>query len=371
MAEASTTKPRLSTYHSFAIWRFLAALIIMTYHYVYNTQNGATRALWLEHMLPLLDMFFMMSGFLIYENYAAKIRDAGSYGSFMLKRLARLYPVHLITLLFFIAVAIVSPNGGTGQYVWANLPANVLLLQAWGVNETLSFNYVSWSLSAEFFCYLLMPLVIVVGARLGILGLLALSAVSYLGTHYAINHGWADGEVVAQTKTWGAYRALGSFAIGAAAVQVMNLRPRPIRSHLWGWVIMISSIFAMFAEWNFYLIIALMAVGIVLAASAEKDNPKGMIWSRPIMPVMAVSFGIYMWHPVVDTVMVSVIWKRFLIDYVDFPIAYYPVFCGFLSIVVALVSHKFVEQPIGNLIIGRFTQWQKSKMQTSVSIAGE
>ncbi|WP_051540689.1 acyltransferase [Ahrensia sp. 13_GOM-1096m] len=369
MEESSLRKTALPVFHSFAMWRFIAALLIMTYHFMHYSENSEVWVRWFENMLPLLDMFFMMSGYLIYDRYREKLTDTGEFGSFLFKRLAKLYPLHMITTGFFVFVGLawqlgfITSNAGVLRYDWTSLPSNILLLQAWGTLDTLTFNYVSWSLSAEWFCYLMMPLILFVALRSGIVGLLVVAAIFYMGTEYAISQDWPLGKTIADTKTWGAYRAFASFAIGAAVVQLVDMRIVLVRSHCWGWAVMGITIIAMFLSVNFYLIIAMMALALVLSAIAEHENPQGLAWMRPILPVLAVSFGIYLWHPVVETVMLSFIWRHYLGDIAPFAIEWFMLLAGVMSIAVALASHHFYEKPLGNWLVGHFERKTALKMQ--------
>ena len=143
-------------YRLFGVWRLLAAMLVMAYHFSHYAPNPAPIVEWFEHMLPLLDMFFIMSGFLIFEHYGRMENTSDNYVLFLIKRLSRLYPLHLITLLFFVAfgvlvhLGLLHSQGADTRYDFSALPANLLLIQAWGVDSDLTFNYVSWSLSRAF-----------------------------------------------------------------------------------------------------------------------------------------------------------------------------------------------------------------------------
>ena len=347
-------------YHAFAMWRFGAALLIMAYHFLHYSDEVDAWARWFEHMLPLLDMFFMISGFLIYERYADKLRRPAAYLPFIWRRLARLYPLHAATTGFFILVGIAWQFGlihsyaGAARYDWSTLPANILLMQGWGLTDALTFNYVSWSLSAEWFCYLAAPLVVFAALRAGAAGLIALAVIAYAGTEYAIAQGWTFGESMGETKTWGAYRAFASFALGALAVRLVDARPLAVRSHWWGWLMMALLIWMMFQNVEFYLIIALMVLALYLAGAAERQNPAGMQWSRPLMPVMAVSFGVYLWHPVIETIFMSLVWKRILAGWAPFSVEAFIILPCIVSIAVALVSCYCYEKPVGAWLAARY-----------------
>lgn len=111
-----------------------------------------------------VDLFFVLSGFVIAQNYQHFFRgwDAASYWRFLLTRLGRIYPVHLLVLLVTLAIVIVAASArrdsGTGgvDYSPQAFVANLLLVQAWGWRQ-LSWNGVAWTISAEWFAYLVFP----------------------------------------------------------------------------------------------------------------------------------------------------------------------------------------------------------------------
>src|SRR5215217_2589776 len=104
----------------------------------------------LFRLLPLMDMFFMISGFLILLRYGDRLNDMAGYRRFIVRRLARFYPLYLVTFVFFILVGIALHIGlvestQPERYDYALLWQNLLLVQAWGTTGNLSFNYVAWS----------------------------------------------------------------------------------------------------------------------------------------------------------------------------------------------------------------------------------
>ncbi|MEO0542247.1 MAG: acyltransferase [Pseudomonadota bacterium] len=349
----------MTTYHTFAVWRFIAALMVMAYHFLHYSENGLDWAVWFENMLPLLDLFFMISGYLIYDRYAQKLSQPGSYAPFLMRRMARLYPLHLATTGFFVLVSlawqfgIIDSNAGASRYNWSSLPANLLLLQAWGVQDTLTFNYVSWSVSAEWFCYLMMPVILLVASRFGWLGLIVLAAVTYAGLEFAIAQGWTFGKFMADTKLWGAYRVFSAFCLGAVAWHLSQLRPYPVRSHALGWILGFFLVWLMFNGVNYYIILAGMVLALALAGAAELDNPDGIKWISPALPVLAVSFGIYLWHPVVETVLLSLVWNRMIGAFMPMPIEAFMVFAAFVTLLVALCSARYFEKPVAEWILAR------------------
>lgn len=98
--------------------------------------------------------FFILSGFVCSLGYGQRIREgAFRYGDFLWKRLKKLYPLHLLCLLFFLLMSQTPLD--------LKVLANALLLQSWMPDPEWYFscNKVSWFLSSLLFCYMVFPFV--------------------------------------------------------------------------------------------------------------------------------------------------------------------------------------------------------------------
>jgi len=159
---------------SHAALRGIAALLVVGYH----LQFGATYLLPLEQATAFLqrsylfvDLFFVLSGFIIsYVNDATRSRSVtkAEVSSFLRARAARLYPLHLFVLAYFLVARIAisalqiamhrSPDQWDGHSL-LSLASQIVLLNAWFPKHP-QWNIPSWSISAEFFVYALFPLIV-------------------------------------------------------------------------------------------------------------------------------------------------------------------------------------------------------------------
>ena len=57
------------------------------------------------HFNLFVDLFFVVSGFVIARQYFGQVNEPASIGRFLWRRLARIYPLHLATLAFYMALA--------------------------------------------------------------------------------------------------------------------------------------------------------------------------------------------------------------------------------------------------------------------------
>lgn len=110
-----------------------------------------------------VSIFFVLSGFVISYNYlfgAKAITTLRSSGSFLIARIFKIFPVHIVT--FFLALPL-GLNSVTAPVDRKALPFHLLLLGNFSPVPKLGLppNKVAWSLSVEFFFYLMAPLLFI------------------------------------------------------------------------------------------------------------------------------------------------------------------------------------------------------------------
>jgi peptidoglycan/LPS O-acetylase OafA/YrhL len=348
-------------FRTLEIWRLSAALAVMMWHFLRYAPPGheaASAALY--RLMPLMEMFFMISGFLIMLRYADTLMsEPGSFRRFIVRRLARLYPLYFMTLLFFCVVAAALHLGlvqseQPERYAWSALPANILLVQAWGLTDTLTFNDVGWTLSAEWFCYLTLPVLVLAYQRYVIWGLAAVAAAAIVALEIGVAMGWIPFPSWLQANTWGAYRAFADFALGAmVAVAVRDSRLR-LTSLVPGWLVFIAAVAAMATLQNAYVIVLLLAAATFLAALAERNDPEAAAYLKPLHPIGRVSFGIYMIHPVIESVLLAVVWRKMLEPMGVMSFYAYWYLPAAAVIATALLSDRYFEGPVSRYLNARF-----------------
>jgi len=163
--------------------RGVAALAVVWYHCTVG--SGVIRGGWLYRSGRYgwlgVEMFFVISGFIIpYSLHKTGYRH-GDFGRFLLKRVARLDPPYFADILLCLALSylVASAPGFRGappHYTWQQLAAHVAYLNSFVHLGWL--NVVFWSLGIEFQFYLLIgatfPLLVArgCGARFGFPALL-------------------------------------------------------------------------------------------------------------------------------------------------------------------------------------------------------
>jgi peptidoglycan/LPS O-acetylase OafA/YrhL len=348
-------------FRTLEIWRLSAALAVMMWHFLRYAPPGheaASAALF--RLLPLMEMFFMISGFLIMLRYADTLMtEPGSFRRFIVRRLARLYPLYLVTLIFFCIVGLALHLGYVQsdqpeRYAWSALPANILLIQAWGVTDVLTFNYVGWTLSAEWFCYLTLPVIVLAYRWYGMWGLATVAAASIVALEIAVAFGWIPFPSWLQANTWGAYRAFADFALGALVAIAVRDSKWKLSSLIPGWLFFIAALTAMATLQNAYVIVLLLAGATFLAGLAERNEPEAAHYLKPLHPVGRVSFGIYMIHPVIESILLAVVWRKIVepMNVMSFYTYWY--LPAITVLVVAMLSDRYFEGPVSKYLNARF-----------------
>jgi peptidoglycan/LPS O-acetylase OafA/YrhL len=110
----------------------------------------------------------------------------------------------------------------------------------------------------------------------------------------------------------------------------------------------------MLSQQGSYLILMLLAGSMYLAALAERNNPGGASWLKVLSPIGQVSFGIYLIHPVIETVFFSVLWRKVIAPTEMVGFYVYWLVPMALTIVVAMLSARYFETPAANWINARF-----------------
>ena len=199
--------------------RGICALLVALYHL--NGYGYAPPVAILRNADLFVDFFFVLSGFVIAHIYRYKIVDAASLGSFLLKRLGRIWPLNFATLLAFVAAVFLARCVGIAlaepaRYDSGAILPNLLLIQSLGVLDHLTWNFPSWSVSAEFFAYILFGVFCLTIARRRAavaLGLIALC----LGILLV----WSP-KGLAATYDFGLFRCIAGFFCGYLVRQLLD-----------------------------------------------------------------------------------------------------------------------------------------------------
>jgi peptidoglycan/LPS O-acetylase OafA/YrhL len=277
--------------------RFIAAMWVAVYALWENLAAPFTPALVAKGYLGV-ELFFVLSGFILCHVYLAQHAEKRfSYRDFMWARVARVYPLHIATLLAVMALGLAAVFVGMsvdGNLLsWRSLPANIFMVHAWGLAPDAAFNHRSWSISAEWFAYLLFPAFAFVTWKLrnaplvAVAASLALLVVLYVGFERI-----AGFPLTQATFQWGALRIVPCFAYGCALY--LAYRQGPLKSP--GLVAVIAA-FALIsaAALNLWDGVIVAVCGLLILALAGLPNDRaGWMASKPAVYLGEISYAVYM-----------------------------------------------------------------------------
>lgn len=105
-----------------------------------------------------VSFFFILSGFILSYTYQNRFTTHNiTKRTFYTARFARIYPLHLLTLLIWVYMRKDHPINK--DYI-TNFISNIFLAQSFYPTDHIRFNAVAWSLSDEMFFYLLFPFIV-------------------------------------------------------------------------------------------------------------------------------------------------------------------------------------------------------------------
>jgi peptidoglycan/LPS O-acetylase OafA/YrhL len=338
--------------------RLLAAVAVLFWHYQHfyvapgweNFHvNRAREPLyrWLaflyDHGADAVQYFWAVSGFVFAHVYLA---DPRARGRFWLARVARLWPLHLLTLGLVAAMQAVALARWGEFYIYdwndaRHFVLSLFLAQYWGFQANQSFNGPSWSLSTEIVAYaafwLLLPALRRAGLLVTVVVAGAIAAMLWRGApdkdvlacvFYFFT---GVGFYVAMLRGLVTPRALIPLAVVLVAMAVaVNVAGGA------GFAVRLFAIFALLA----------LAVGI------DHLDPHGRL--RFGKSLGDASYGIYLWHFPIQLALVLVLPNiRAMAHQPSFLVFFIGTAC-----LAGLASHRWIERPAQRWVMRQGGRWR-------------
>jgi peptidoglycan/LPS O-acetylase OafA/YrhL len=264
-----------------------------------------------------VDLFFVLSGYLIGSLLLAEVQSTGALDNsrFWSRRWLRTLPAYYVTLGLLYSLHLVSSSSGP----WPNLPSYLVFVQPYANGpDTLRFAW-SWSLCTEEWVYLLLPVAVslVQGvSRLGAAGALrTVAAAAFLlsvGSRFWIYQQMQAGRVAPDHLTWTIYLVPHYRLDGLAAGLLTATLPKPPRS-VWVSTARIAAAALVVAlalvprsgllELQHFAPLALLYGTLVYTSVGDGWWPRLRIPGARI--IADLSYSLYLMHPIAEKVVSS------------------------------------------------------------------
>ncbi|MGC3982239.1 MAG: acyltransferase [Steroidobacteraceae bacterium] len=300
--------------------RGVAAVLVVFFH-----MPAWNPALYDIHIIRnsyyMVDLFFVLSGFVMYINYGERLRTFRDLAKFQLLRIGRLYPVHLLFLLVALGMALSKwlaaarlgmtlPNGGAFKDAGvAAFFEHLFLVQSLGFTPESShaYNTASWSISVEFFTYIvfgLLTLITLRSLRLWIFALITVFAMSLLHFfHYQVE----NFSPILQ--------CLAGYFLGCLTAVVGEKKAASLPSLVGFAVLVALTVFTYLADApEFNIAIFFLSAALILSVILGKEGIfRSMLRNKVLVFLGLISYSVYMSHFCVlwaFNIFIRVIFKR-------------------------------------------------------------
>jgi peptidoglycan/LPS O-acetylase OafA/YrhL len=368
---------RVKRFKALDSWRGVAACTVAISHFAVAGPIPHLAMMQPAAAGMCVDFFFVLSGFIICAAYGERIASATDLRKFMTLRLGRVWPLHVAMLSVFVVfqlilfvpmlrrLSLTGPFAGPTYSVHA-IVTNFFLVQAMGTEPSMTWNLPGWSISVEFWTYLLF----------GLLLLITLRRHSLVGSLMAIG-GFA---LMTSTKLnppgialplYNFFRAVAGFGVGVLCFQTFHrLQPLAKRTHerLPAIASVTEVLLTVFVGLYFFhfgsswgaILSPLLFFWVVLLFAFENGVISRIFCTRPFLILGTLSYSIYMTHYFVEERMANgavLAGKLFHQDFFTLaptgrlvgnsPLMGSLLDCAMLPIVflVAWVTWRFIEEP--------------------------
>ena len=338
--------------------RVVAALLVAIYH------------IWIGSVSGGVDVFFIVSGYLITTSVLSKMERMGSlnYGEYLLGLGKRLFPMAYIVLFVSAALSILILPQSFWKQTISELFASMFYFQNWQLavnavdylaqnNEASPFQHF-WALSIQGQFYITWPLIISVifllavkliktpprKTLLAVLAIIFTVSLSYSVYITAENQPWAYFDTFA--RAW-------EFSLGGlVALLIPYLKMHRFIGVAAGWLgltiicltgilLPVSTVFPGYAA-------LLPTTGVILVIlSAENDHSFGvkkLLGSKLFLYLGSISYGFYLWH-----------WPLLIFYYALFKTDQATLLGGIaiilLTYILSVASLKYIETPIRTMSV--------------------
>lgn len=257
-----------------------------------------------------VDFFFVLSGFVIFANYRDRLQSGYSITKFIFLRFGRLWPLHFVVLMAFIGIdllqyvihidgaALYAPFSAPGEGL-KEIFANIFLVHSLHTIDTLAFNGPSWSISTEFYTYILFAVLLCYTGRFYRIAIFVLATISVAGLFFF------HGELYSKLD-YGFLRCVYGFGCGALTYEAYRFYEERINRKLQRRILpdiletALTAGVIIYIGWFSYGTSSLAAPPLfsilILLFAFEAGFISRVLKLKPLIFIGTLSYSIYMIH---------------------------------------------------------------------------
>lgn len=300
----NTPSSQSKRFEALDAWRGIAACLIVFYHFSGVVKTHFVNVSFIADAFIFVDFFFVLSGFVIAISYQDKIISGMKLKDYVLMRFGRIYPLFFFMLLCFVgleAMKYVVPARTApfdGYYNnFTTLFANLLLIHNFVIFDRMTWNGQSWSISAEFYTYILYAIVLLwAKTRMWIICLVVVLITPFL----FLLMGKENIEI---SFNWGWLRCIYGFSAGVICYEIYklilknNLSIKRFHSFIEISALCLLLGFIHFCARNEISLLSPYIISICLLVFAfEKGIVSRILKTAPLQLIGLLSYSIYMTH---------------------------------------------------------------------------
>lgn len=326
--------------------RGIAAILVIAFHCVYFFEPFKHVMLFNKGYV-MVDMFFVLSGFVIYNNYANAINTYHQFKNFLFLRIGRVYPLHFFTTIIWLFAPILEYLTGDyglkkSSFSLLNTISNFLLIHNWGFKDFYALNAPSWSISTELFAYIYFAFFLFLLKKY--FKIMLFLTLLLAGIWVAVLD--KDNLFIPLS------RCLYSFAIGCfvsilykkiSIAQLSKIIPKP-------WILLLTTIILLeyfFRNWDLkeYILFPLASALLILSLLVFPRSNIVKFLERPfLIRLGTLSYSMYMVHGIAITLFVR-IFKKLRIDLDNLWGSLFLILFIFVgTYVLSKITYKYIEK---------------------------
>ncbi len=286
----------IARFHHLDTLRFLFAMVIVAGH-LFNFETSFPKG------ALAVDFFFLLSGFVLAH---LLLHRPMSWIDFTVGRIARLYPLHILTLLAMTGVWLFTgdgqmPEGDSPRMLILNLGmAQTILPGGW-----LSFNAPSWSISVEFYANILVLYAVCRMKAWRSALVIAILIYGLLLAQYGMfdeKHTHAFGPISA-----GLARCIAGMLLGYFLYEVynrFNTEQTGSSQTSFIWMSLLQAALVISITWLILLprsvtgnmTVLILSAAMILAFTLRRGLVSDILAWPGVSWLGALSYGVYLWH---------------------------------------------------------------------------